>query len=182
MIVALGAPGAGKSTVLGKVIAQAQGWRMINWGDRMVELAKAKGLVKDRDEIRRLPAERQAELQAAVVDSLAKEQGKWILDTHCSINTPSGYYPGLPFKVLGKLKVDRLVYIEAPVPDILRRRKADETRTRDSQGEKELGEHLAFNRALLAAYSAFTGAPATLIENADGKLDAAVSKMVALLG
>lgn len=181
MIIVLGAPGAGKTTVLAKAVEQSPGWRVITWGDRALELARAKGLAKDRDEIRKLPVAKQAELQGMVADSLSGEKGNWVLDTHCSINTPDGYYPGLPFGVLGKLKADALAYVNAPVEDVMRRRKADATRARDAQGRKELEEHLSINRALLGAYSAFSGAPVTVIENADGKLDDAVAKLKGLL-
>jgi len=181
MIIVMGAPGAGKSTVLQKAIEGTKGWRVLNWGDRMIELAKERGFCSSRDEMRKLPVEKQAALQEAVADSFAKEAGKWILDTHCSINTPAGYYPGLPFRLLGKLKVDGLVLVEAPVKDIMRRRSADTSRVRDAQEKAGLEEHLSVNRSLLAAYSAFSGAPAVIIENADGKLDAAVAKLNALL-
>ncbi len=181
VIIVLGAPGAGKTTVLTKAAEQSPGWRVITWGDRALEIAKAKGLAKERDEIRKLPVAKQAELQRMVADSLANEKGKWMLDTHCSINTPEGYYPGLPFKVLEKLKADALAYVNAPVEDVMRRRKTDTSRARDAQGRKELEEHLAVNRALLGAYSAFSGAPVMIIENADGKLDEAVAKLKGLL-
>lgn len=177
----MGAPGAGKSTVLAKAAGQAPGWRVINWGDRALELAKAKGLANGRDEIRKLPMAAQARLQEEVADSLAKEKGRWILDTHCSINTPEGYFPALPFGLLGKLKVDAFAYVDAPVEDIMRRRAADKTRARDAQGKVELEEHISVNRALLGAYSAFTGAPIVMAQNPDGGLDGAVARLRALL-
>ena len=181
MIIVMGIPGAGKTTVLTEALKGASGWRVINWGDRMVGLAKAQGLVKERDEMRGLPVERQAKLQEDVADSLAKETGKWILDTHCSVNTPRGYFPGLPFRLLGKLKVDGLVLVEAPVENILRRRAADATRQRDAQAKSLLEEQLFVNKALIASYAAFSGAPVSFVLNEDGKLEAAGAKLRALL-
>lgn len=182
MIVVMGAPGAGKTTVLAKAVRESRGWHVVTWGDVMVELAKAKGLVKERDEMRKLPLEIMRKLQAETAGKLAMEKGKWVLDTHASINTPAGYYPGLPFSVLAKMGVGALVYVDAPIEDVMRRRKADATRRRDVQERRGLEEHVQINRALLGAYSAFTGAPVVIIENADGKLDAAVARLKALLG
>jgi adenylate kinase len=181
MIIVMGIPGAGKTTVLSEALKGVQGWRIINWGDRMVELAKAQGLVKDRDEMRKLPVEKQAKLQEDVADALSKETGKWILDTHCSINTPKGYFPGLPFRLLAKLHVDHLVLIEAPVENILRRRASDVTRTRDTQPRALLEEQLFVNKSLICAYSAFTGAPVSFIMNEDGKLSEAAASLRKLL-
>jgi len=181
MIVVMGIPGAGKTTVLAEALKGVNGWRVINWGDRMVELAKAQGLVKDRDEIRKLPVEKQSKLQEDVAGMLSREKGKWILDTHCSINTPKGYFPGLPFRLLAKLHVDHLVLIEAPVENILRRRAADASRARDMQSKETLEEQLFVNKALICAYAAFTGAPISFIVNEDGKLAEAAASLRRLL-
>ena len=100
MIIVLGSPGAGKTTVLSKVVEQLPEWRTIVYGTLMLEIASKRGLVKHRDEMRNLPPEKQSELQAAVGDALAKEKGRILLDTHCSISTPKGYIPGLPYNGL----------------------------------------------------------------------------------
>jgi len=112
---------------------------------------------------------------------LSKMDGKVILDTHCSIQTPSGYFPGLPFSLLGKLKVERLVLLSASVDEIYNRRKNDPTRSR-SVNRDEIIEHDQMNRAYLAAYSAFTGAPATIVMNHDNRVAEAVSSLAAALG
>lgn len=182
MIIVMGIPGAGKTTVLTEALKGTAGWRVINWGDRMLELAKAQGLAQARDEMRKLPVGKQAKLQEDVADSLSKEKGKFILDTHCSINTPKGYFPGLHFRLLGKLKVEHLVLVEAPVENILRRRTVDETRQRDAQPRALLEEQLFVNKALVCAYAASCGAPVSFILNEDGKLEAAAGKLRGLLG
>jgi adenylate kinase len=181
VIVVMGIPGAGKTTVLNEALKGAEGWRVINWGDRMLEVAKAQNMVKDRDEIRKLSPEQQSKLQADVAGSLAKEEGKWVLDTHCSVNTPKGYFPGLPFKHLEKLRVDHLVLVKAPVENILRRRAADASRERDNQAKEKVEEQLFVNKSLVCAYSAFTGAPVSFILNVDGKLEDAATALRALL-
>lgn len=179
MIIVMGLPGAGKSTVLSA--ATGSGYRLLNYGDMMFDIARKKFGISARDEMRKLPPEAQKEVQAAVGDELAGLEGKILLDTHCSISTPGGYLPGLPLSLLSKLHVDKLVLITAPVEEITARRQADKTRVRDSEPAESLLEHDQMNRALLAAYACATGAPAAIISNRQGKLDSAQAKFLSLL-
>ncbi|MEM4348129.1 MAG: adenylate kinase [Candidatus Anstonellaceae archaeon] len=178
MIVVMGLPGAGKSTVLS---ATPKDYKIINYGDLMFEIAQKRYMVSDRDQIRKLDPKKQAVIQSLVGKKLAKMKGKIILDTHCSIATPKGYLPGLPFRLLSKLKVELLILITAPFEEIIIRRQADASRTRDSQTVDSLAEHDSVNRALLAAYSCLTGAPCAIISNRQGKLEEAQQKFLLLL-
>ena len=179
MIIVMGLPGAGKSTVLSA--ASKSDYKILNYGDLMFEIAKVKFGISARDEMRKLSPERQKEVQAAVGDQLAKMEGKILLDTHCSVSTPSGYLPGLPLSLLSKLRVEKLVLITAPVEEVLARRDADRTRSRDPEAPESLSEHDAMNRALLAAYSCVTGAPAAIVSNRQGRLAEAQARFLSLL-
>ncbi|VVB57805.1 Adenylate kinase [Candidatus Anstonella stagnisolia] len=182
MIIVMGVPGAGKSTVLKNTAAK--GRQILNYGDLMFEIAQKKFNVKHRDEIRKLDIKSQSQIQSLVAKKLAAEKRSIILDTHCSVNTPRGYLPGLPFSLLSRLKVDGLVLITAPMAEILARRRKDmegsagRVRELDEEG---LVAHEGINRAYLAAYSSFTGAPACIIINRDGGLSAACEKLSSLL-
>ncbi|MFH0737983.1 MAG: adenylate kinase [Candidatus Micrarchaeota archaeon] len=175
MIIALGVPGAGKTTVLKSL---KSGYKLVNYGDLMLEIEKKEFGIKDRDEMRKLPIEKQKKAQKLVAQALAKMGGKVILDTHCSVATPSGYYPGLPFEFLKLWKVEALVYVTAPIEELKARRLNDPTRKRDVD---DIALHDEMNKGYLAAYSAFTGAPAVVIYNRNGKLEEAVAKMASLL-
>ncbi|MFA5106146.1 MAG: adenylate kinase [Candidatus Micrarchaeia archaeon] len=182
MIIILGVPGVGKSTVI-KPLAQEKGYRMLNYGDMMFEIASKGYGVDHRDKIRALPKEKQSEIQEKVGLALAKETGKVILDTHCSIQTPQGYLPGLPRKLLEKLPVTGLVYVSAPVEEIIERRKKDfeaTGRIRPTKPE-DIREHEEVNRQLLSAYSFFCGVPAMIIENRNGRIEEARAKVAAIL-
>ncbi len=180
MIIVMGLPGAGKSTVL--AVAKDKGWEVVNYGDLMMEIAKEKHGVADRDNLRKLPAAKQKAIQKEVGEKLAREKrANVILDTHCSINTPGGYLPGLPFDFLSKWSVERLVLVTAPAKDVLARRAKDKTRVRDEQSAESLAEHEQMNRAYLACYSVLTGAPASIVVNADGQLEQTREKFSALL-
>lgn len=178
-MIVMGVPGAGKSTVL--AVAKEEGWTVLNYGDMMMEIAKNYG-VNDRDQLRKLPAEKQKAIQKEVGEKLAKEERRnIILDTHCSINTPGGYLPGLPFSFLSKWKVERLILVTAPIEHIMGRRKKDATRVRDEQTAESLHEHDEMNKRYLVTYSVLTGAPAVIVVNADLKLKETQARFRSLL-
>ncbi len=176
----LGVPGAGKSTVLASA-KEKSNYSMVNYGDLMFKIASQKKYASHRDELRRLPPEKQMKVQSEVGDELAKMQGNVILDTHCSISTRKGYLPGLPLPLLSKLPVKQLVLITAPISEILGRRRSDTARRRDEETPESLKGHEDWNKFLLATYSVVSGAPAKIIVNSDGKLEEAQHALLALL-
>ena len=179
MIIVMGLPGAGKSTVMKGVSADV---KMLNYGTLMFEIAKEKFGISNRDEIRKLPVGQQKEVQAAVADKLASEEGNVVLDTHCSIKTPKGYLPGLPFELLSKLDVEALVLITAKPEEVFARRGNDPSRNRkDDVTLEDVQEHDNMNRALLAAYAAHRGCPAKIIYNAQGKVEEASAQLQSIL-
>jgi adenylate kinase len=176
MIVVMGLPGAGKTTVLKEAVKDTS-FKIVNYGDAMFEVALKEGLVSDRDQMRKLPFERQKEIQKKAAEKLSKEKGDVLLDTHCSIKTKYGYLPGLPHNILKELNPKALVLIVAPAKDITRRRNEDLTRKRDKLSEEEILEDVLVNKIYLFSYSALIGAPTIIIENKDGKLGEAVGKL-----
>ena len=178
MIIVMGLPGAGKSTVL--AAAAKTDYKLVNYGDLMFDIASKNGYVKHRDELRKMDTATQKKVQSAVGDALSIMHGKVILDTHCSIATPRGYLPGLPHALLSRLPVDMLVLINAPAEEILARRKSDTTRIRETNIDG-IREHDNVNIAFLASYSTLSGAPAVIISNRQGKLEEAQQKLLALL-
>jgi len=171
----MGLPGAGKTTVLKGLKTD---YTIRNFGDLMFEVEKEKFGIKDRDEMRKIPVEKQREVQKIVYKNLSKEKGKFILDTHCSVSTPQGYFPGVPFDYLKLLKVDALVLITADPQEVAARRASDPTRKRDAD---DVALHDQMNKSFLAAYSAFTAAPAVIIMNRQGKSEEAIARLQDLL-
>jgi len=182
MIIMMGLPGAGKSTVLSGVSKQKPEYKLLNYGTLMLEIAKEKFGIEDRDKIRTLTADQQKEVQKAVGKKLAKEKGKVILDTHCSILNPNKkfYLPGLPYSLLKDLKVDMLILLTGDIEELAQRRANDPTRSR-AVDKNEIAAHDMHNRMLLACYSALSGAPAKVIMNRNGKVDEAVADFVSVL-
>jgi adenylate kinase len=179
MIIVMGVPGAGKSSVL--AAAEGTGWKILNYGTLMFEIAKEKFGISHRDEMRTLPVEKQKEAQKEAALRLSSESGKTLLDTHCSIKTPRGYLPGPPFSLLEKLPVEAVILITATPEEIAGRRKSDQTRTRDAEPMESLREHDLMNKAFLAAYAAHRGCPARIIYNHDGRLEDAAAQLRQML-
>lgn len=182
LIVLTGIPGSGSTTVLNKTLEEVD-YLHLNYGDIMTEIALEKGLVENRDELRKLPAETQKEIQkeAGIRIKEKSESENVIVDTHCTISTPAGFLPGLPKWVLEGLNPDTFILVEANPDEILYRRLNDETRERDVEKASEIQLHQEMNRAASMAYATLTGATVKIIYNHDNHLNSTVKKMVDLL-
>lgn len=188
LIVVTGMPGTGSSTVIEaalklKLNEEGAAFTPMNYGDVMFEVARGEGIVEQRDEMRKLPKERQQEIQRLASEKIAdlKESTNLIIDTHCTIKTPSGYLPGLPEPVLRKIKPDLFVLVEADPVEILNRRQTDATRNRDVDDEKSIEEHQFMNRAMSMAYACLTGASVKIIVNHDGEVERAAKEFFELM-
>lgn len=186
IVVLTGIPGSGKTTVtrnaIEKLEARGHRLRMVTYSDIMLDEALKRGLVQIRDEIRKLAPQRQRELQsiaARVIADMATTS--LVVDTHATMRTPKGYLPGLPAWVLDELKPDIILVVEAAPEEIIRRRNADKSRSRDVQDERGIQEHQEINRAICMAYAAHTGATVKILQNPDGKLSEAVQELMVTL-
>ena len=160
MVVLTGIPGSGSTTLLNKALEEVD-YVHLNYGDIMTEIEiqeKAAKRIKERSESENV-----------------------IVDTHCTINTPSGFLPGLPIWVLNELQPNLFVMIEANPDEIIYRRLNDDTRSRDIERAKDIQLHQEMNRAASMAYATLTGATVKIIENHDNHLPSTVSKLVDVL-
>ncbi|VVB73191.1 Adenylate kinase [uncultured archaeon] len=173
MLVVMGLPGVGKSSVL-KGALEGRDIKVINYGDVAIEVAKKRKMTTDRDALISLPVKAHLELQDAVVAQL-KDAPKTILDTHAVLKRrPSGYIPGLTPSLFKKVTIDALVFIDAPSDEIARRRKADPARARPAMTVEELDEIRRFSLSAISVYSASTGAPIYVITNREGRSKEAI--------
>jgi adenylate kinase len=149
----------------------------------MFDIAQEKGLVDNRDDMRKLNPEIQKEVQqqAAVKIHQMAENDDVIIDTHCTIKTPKGFLPGLPIWVLEELQPTQFILIEAKPSEIMYRRMSDETRVRDMEYTDEIDLHQAMSRATAMSYAVQTGATVAMVQNNDDGLDKAVSEIVDIL-
>lgn len=182
LVVLTGIPGSGSTTLLNKALEEVD-YVHLNYGDIMTEIAIKENIVEDRDSLRKLPAETQKEIQAKAAREIKErsENDNVIVDTHCTINTPAGFLPGLPIWVLEQLQPDLFILIEAYPDEIIYRRLNDETRERDVQKAKDIDLHQQMNRATSMAYATLTGATVKIVSNHDNHLNSSVAKLVDVL-
>jgi adenylate kinase len=184
-VIIVGIPGVGKSTIISNAteILQNIGTtiRTVVFGTVMFEEAKKLG-INDRDQLRKLSIEVQQKLQAMTADYISSlNELVVVVDTHLFIKTPSGYYPGLPMNLILKINPDRLILVIADSEEILRRRKKDNTRARDTITYEEIKRDLDVSLSMISCLSILTGAPFEIIYNHDNMIDSATSLMVELL-
>jgi adenylate kinase len=177
-IVVVGIAGVGKSTVVQKSVSSIEGASLAVFGTAMFDAAKELRWVKHRDEMRKLPVEKQKRLQKIAAQRISRGRGKIVIvDTHLFIRTPEGFWPGLPFEVIQSLKPTHLILIEAEPEEIVSRRENDKTRYRDMVTKDEVSAELTLARTFLSAASLVSGAPISFIRNYEGKADEAAEQI-----
>ncbi len=187
IVILTGIPGSGKTTVLGSAlpVLEKEGikYKSVNYGTIMFEIAKQMGLVKTRDDMRKLDPAKQKDIQKSAgkkISSMAT-MSSVIVDTHCTINTPKGYLPGLPEWVLKEIMPDTIVLVEAGAKNIAVRRNKDMSRSRDAESVNDIQYHQDINRAASIAYCIMTGATTKIIKNEQDKLEYAAKEMIEVL-
>lgn len=178
-IVITGVPGVGKSTVI-NAAAEASKLKVVVYGTEMFQLAKERGLVEHRDQMRTLPPETQRELQEAAAKRIAA-MGDVIVDTHCTIKTPRGFLPGLPEWVAKGLDLRQIILVEADPHEIASRRAKDGTRVRDDDQPAAIDEHQRQNRYAAWAIATLTGATVATVHNRDGQVERAKESVIKAL-
>ena len=181
-VVVVGIPGVGKTTVVDKMRASLRGSRLITFGTVMLEEGTRLRWVKHRDELRKLPVERQKKLQTLAAAKIARMKARVLfVDTHLFIRTKEGFWPGLPFDVVRALKPTHLILVEATPEEIMMRRSTDSTRYRDEVTMDSLDGELALARSFLAASSTLTGAPMLIASNGQGKSEEVARELAGVL-
>ncbi len=185
-IIMTGIPGVGKTTLLSKIVevlkSHDKSVSVMSFGTLMFEIAKKNGL-KNRDELRNLPVKEQQNLQRLAAEQIAAQNDQIvIIDTHAFINSPEGYYPGLPEHVLKIIKPTNFVSISAKPEEIYNRRMKDDTRNRDKITLINIKKELEYQSGMISACAVITGSPVRQILNDEGKVDESVHKIISSIG
>ena len=179
VVILAGVPGAGKTTVMKKVMERKE-VNFITYGTVMLEIAKEMG-IRDRDEMRKLPIEKQRKLQELTAEKVS-EMGDVVIDTHCTIKTPSGYLPGFPYHILKKLNPRLIILIEAGANEIIERRAKDkDIRRRDEESIYDIEEHQLMNRIAAMNYAVLVSATVKIVKNNDGMAEKAAEEIIKVL-
>ena len=184
-VIIVGIPGVGKSTIISNATTELQNIgtsvTTVVFGSVMFEEAKKLGITH-RDQMRKLSIDVQQKLQNMAADLISgRRESIVVVDTHLFIKTSSGYYPGLPMNLILKLNPDRLILVSANSEEILRRRKDDNTRTRDMISDDEIKRDIEVSLSMISSLSILTGAPFEIIHNNENMIDSATAQMVELL-
>ncbi len=182
----VGIPGVGKTTLLTKIVEILKNHKknvyMVSYGTLMFEVAKENGLT-DRDELRKLSVSEQQKLQKLAAEKIAgHDEEIVIIDTHAFINSPEGYYPGLPEHVLKIIKPTNFVSVSAKPEEIYNRRMKDDTRNRDKITLAVIKKELDVQSGMISACAVITGAPVRLVLNHEGKVEEAADKIIRAIG
>ena len=180
-VVVVGIPGVGKTTVVEKA-AESVRAKVVTFGTVMFEEALKLRWAKGRDDMRKMPIERQRRLQELAAARISRARDPVLfVDTHLFIRTPEGLWPGLPYDVLRGMKPTHLVLFEATPEEIRDRRASDATRARDSLSLEALASELALGRSFLSAASTLTGSPMLILANRAGMSEEAARELAEAL-
>jgi adenylate kinase len=185
-VIVTGIPGTGKTTVCNLVekLAKNAGVEVnvLNYGTVMMGILQKHGITMERDAMRKDSVDTQRRLQREVAEAIADRmkqiKGTVIIDTHMSIKTPEGYFPGLSANNLHLLKPEMLVLVEAQPREISSRRMKDAGRKRDPAMEESVKEELQLSRLIAGACAVLTSAPVKIVANAEGKQEEAAKEIL----
>ena len=185
-IILVGIPGVGKTTLLTTMVeilkSNKKNVVVINYGSLMFDVAKENGLT-DRDQLRKLSVSEQQRLQKIAAEQISEhDEEVVIIDTHAFINSPEGYYPGLPEHVLKIIQPDNFVSVSAKPEEIYNRRMKDDTRNRDKITLANIKKELDVQSGMISACAVITGSPVRLVLNGEGKIDEAADKIIKAIG
>jgi adenylate kinase len=185
-VVIVGIPGVGKTSLITKIaelIKQKNKTVSVHsYGTVMFEEAKKMG-IKNRDELRTLPIEKQKQLQKIAAETISNLSDDIIfIDTHAFISTKAGFYPGLPNYVIEIIQPANFIAITASPDEIHNRRMKDGTRERDPISIEDIKKELAVQDAMLSSCSVLSGSPMKVIFNHEGKIEEAAINVIDAIG
>ena len=185
-VVIVGIPGVGKTslvtTIVEKLSESGVAVSVHGYGTMMLDEAKNAG-VKDRDELRKLPVEKQKGLQKNTAEKISKLTDDIVfIDTHAFISTKEGFYPGLPNDVIQIIQPTHFIAISARPEEIYNRRMKDETRNRDKISIESIKKELAIQDSMLSTCCVLSGSPMKVILNNEGKIEEAADNVIKAIG
>lgn len=160
----VGVPGVGK-TSLCKSAAGALGYKYVNYGELMLEVAMSDGLASNQDEMFKLDIEVQQSIwlsAANKVNEMKKFSEKILLDLHGVDKSEIGYIISLPIEIIIP---DLIIIVEASYENIFVRRYHDKLRIRVLENLKDVKEHMEMLRMSMMACSVIYGSYLSLIDN-----------------
>jgi adenylate kinase len=182
--IVVGLSGVGKGTVLEQAMSISdKKYEIINYGDKMVEIAKDEDLVESRDELKKLSSEENKRVQKLAGEAIVEEAQDQdvIVETHAAIQTPYGYIPGLPEWSVKALDPAKIIMIDADAEEIYERTMEDDSRDREHDEVEEIREYQEVAREMASVGAVLTGAYLTVIQNHDGEIHSTAEELIKVL-
>ncbi len=161
VVVVTGVPGVGKTTLCRRV-SEDLGYKYVNYGDLMLDIAKSKDLASTDFEMFKLDIDTQQEIWEGAALKIKEMKGA-LVDLHGIDQSPIGYILSLPIEIISP---DIIVVIESSRDNILQRRHND-TKERIIDTIKSLKEHMGMLRTSMAVCSAIMGCNLIILNNDD---------------
>jgi len=174
-----GVTGVGLSSVCQTVRRKlGEGYKLINFGDVMLEQAATSGVVTERGDLATLSQTQTRRLQRRAGEFVADEaeRANIILSTHLAVETQAGYIQGLPDEVLHDVSPTTFALVEASPEAILERRRDGEQETQ-AASERKIAFEQDLNRSAALQYARTQNAPVRFIEN-EGSVEEAAERLV----
>ena len=167
-----GSPGAGKTTLLKGLTAGR--YKVVNIGSMMLNESK----LKDRDKMRFLSDNEIKKLRRKVLERIASMNGNIIINAHASVEENGRYVPGISIEELKILKTLRaFMYIDAFTVDIVRRRKADKSRNRETERLELIDVQRLINVSVLSTAAAYLNIPIYILLNKQGAVKSSMKEL-----
>lgn len=149
-------------------------YKLINFGDVMLEQAATSGITTERSGLGELSQTQTRRLQRRAGEFVADkaETADILLSTHLAVETSAGYIQGLPDEVLHDVSPTAFVLVEANPETILERR-GESDREALEASERKVAFEQDLNRSAALQYARDQNAPVRFIENEGGIEEAA---------
>ncbi len=187
IVVVGGVPGAGKTSVIRRA-REIEDFDYVNYGDIFFRIAKERYGIEHRDDMRRrLSIHEYRDLHRLVAEEIHRIDMRdlskpVVVDTHFTIATPVGFYPGFPSYVIEKIPAVAWVLIEGEPEEIRARREKDAGIRRRGGGiEDDIWTHQDLNRSAALLYAYRTNGAVYIIHNRQGRLEDAARELAEVI-
>lgn len=171
LILVLGSPGAGKTTLI-KSMAESDSesrFKVINIGTLMAEEVESENI--PRDKLRYLPTSRIKELRKRAFGKIAAMKGTVIVDTHATVEKGNKFIFGLPINDLQYMgTVQGIIYVDASPEELIKRRSSDTVRKRENDDEEVLNLQRQLNLSVVTMYGSMYDIPVYILHNKENGL------------
>jgi adenylate kinase len=178
LILATGTAGAGKTTILTR-LSELNGnkIKVINMGTEMLQIAKEKYNINDRDQLRRMDDKTVISVRNAIMQKVIESKEDAIIDTHASVKQGRRYRPGFSIDELEKIRISAIIYIDTTSEEVLERSVSDITRKRAYETIAEIDEWRSVNISIISTFAVYLNIPIYIIYNQEGKQNEAAEEL-----